>query len=152
MGFWRSRFNFFFLDTVLILIWLMLLGIVVVGGIFTMLPSLPLLIQKFATAEKTAVWTAIVFASVSSMRFLHSYGYPVWSFPLCYLVTYLATSAAILQGWMKVPTTHLVVSNFTSACIVTFMLIPFSKMRYVWDRIKPLPRAPRYRRAGAGAI
>lgn len=125
----RSRFTLVFFDTILILIWLLLLGLLVLGLVFTLVPSLPIFLQNNLSTQGAFVATYLIFFAASATRFVQCWNGSLWLVVIGYSVAQIIFWTMIPNGATGGP---IVLGSFFSV-----LLIP---SQYVWDRIKPLEK------------
>jgi hypothetical protein len=134
----RGRFNLHFLDTLLILIWLFILGLGLLGLVFTVAPSIQRISGAFITAESAFIVSAYAFLVLSTARFIQQWGFSASiMLPVSYILCHGAMAILISSTVLKKPMANNWVGNIVPACVVAFFLIPLIK---IWDRIKPVSR------------
>ncbi len=131
----RNRFTLHFLDSILVAIWLLLLGILVLGLVFAIAPGLQTFAQTVLSAQTAFVATYLIFFVASAARFIQS-----WNASLFLLVTGYFVAKIFFR--IFVPNAA-VGGEIVLGCFIAVCLIPSN---YVWQRIKPLPKRPRIKR------
>lgn len=128
---WK-RFNLHFLDTCLMAIWLGLLGIALIGLVVTLVPGL-----QQVDAQNVFAVTAFGFLALSTARFIVNWEAPLYIMPMSYCIIYVLYWILVYNQMLPRPN-RLAVGSIVPACVLSVLLIP---TQYIWERIKPLPRA-----------
>ncbi len=128
------RFDARFLDTLLILVWISIGGLLLVGLIFTLAPGIQQLAHDTVKAETAFMATAYTFVILSTLRYVQHWEHSPFLLPIAYVLCQVATSLLVTSTIVKRPH-NLLLGMVAPACIVTLLLIPLIR---IWDKIKPL--------------
>lgn len=137
-----KRFDGYFVDSVLILLWSALGCIVLLGGVFTAMPSLQTWLGAQFTNERMVMGTSVVFLWGTAYRILTNFNLSRWLLAFCYVIVQVGYAAAWTHGMMPKPI-NILYAPVVPGAFLSMACVPLS---YVWERIKPLPsrrRKPR---------
>ena len=138
----KQRYNGFFLDSLLILMWCGLALLVLLGFVFAAFPAFQQWLGAQFTNERMIMSTSLVFLWSTAYRVLVNYDMTGWTLAFCYVAVQIAYATAWTQGLMHKPL-NIVFAPVVPSAFLTMFCVPG---RYVWQRIKPLPKKPRRRR------
>ena len=137
-GCWK-RFDLQFLDNILILIWFFILGLLAVGLVFTLAPSIQSFVHGSITPEVAFMATSYVFLILSTVRYIQHWDHTPLLFPIAYLLCQVIISVMVSMTIIKKPANP-VLGVILPACVAALLMIPVIR---VWALIKPLETGKR---------
>jgi hypothetical protein len=135
----KQRYNGFFLDSLLILMWCSLALLVLLGFVFAAFPALQQWLGAQFSNERMIMGTSLVFLWSTAYRVLVKYDMTGWTLAFCYVVVQITYAGAWTQGLMRKPI-NIVFAPVVPSAFLAMLCVPG---RYVWQRIKPLPKKRR---------
>lgn len=133
-------FSLKFLDSLLLLIWYILVATVSVATFVTVFPTPGEWLKTLVKPELLTIAVAVTFFAISAIRLAHNYGFPFYTAPACYAFSVIAFKAAVASAWLRDPEDprqFWLIVVFPAFLLVAAVIVG----RHMWARVTTRTRA-----------